>query len=76
MTLTMFDIIAIAIACNFWSCTVELAAWLLVWCLNPNPKDYKNPPQHISKPTDFPPPPPTMVPPPKKTGQEIHIRNK
>jgi len=26
MTLTIFDIIAIAIACNFWGCTVELLA--------------------------------------------------
>lgn len=60
MTLTMFDIIAIAIACNFWSCTVELAAWLLAQYLNLKciSNDYKNPPQDINKPTDLPPPPP------------------
>ena len=78
MTLTIFDIIAIAIACNFWGCTVDLMAWMLATWLYPEyiTNDYKKPPQNISKPKDLPPPPPTMVPPPKKTGQEIHIRNK
>jgi|GEM_PF-3718408 len=30
MTLTIFDIIAIAIACNFWGRTVDLIAILLL----------------------------------------------
>ena len=60
MTLTIFDIIAIAIACKLWSTIVELSAWLLARYLYPKciSNDYKNPPQDINKPTDLPPPPP------------------